>query len=377
MRDYIEDTIVAVGTKPGEAAIGIVKLSGNKSIDIADRIFKSNNGKKISGIGTYTMIYGRVEDKLNNIVDEAILSIMKAPGSYTREDVIEINCHGGITAITKVMELCIDEGARIAEPGEFTKRAFINGRIDLSQAEAVIDIINAKTEKSLRIAAKNLSGNIKKKMSKIKDSILEVIAQLEAAVDFSEEDLETTPYVELKKDLIKIYDEVAELIEDQKKGEIIKNGIKAAIVGKPNVGKSSLLNLLSKKDKAIVTEIPGTTRDAVEEILYIEGVPLLLTDTAGIRDTEDRIEKIGVEKSLKQIEDADLVIVVLDGSREFDNIDKQIIKKIEKKKTICCINKKDIKQKINVENIASHFPTENIIKISALKGSGVKILEKG
>ncbi len=376
MKDYIEDTIVAVGTKPGEAAIGIVKLSGNKSIDIADKIFKSNNGKKISGIGTYTMIYGLIEDKLNNIVDEAILSIMKAPGSYTREDVIEINCHGGITAITKVMELCIDEGARIAEPGEFTKRAFINGRIDLSQAEAVIDIINAKTEKSLRIAAKNLSGNIKEKMSKIKDSILEVIAQLEAAVDFSEEDLETTPYVELKKDLTKIYDEVAELIEDQKKGEIIKNGIKAAIVGKPNVGKSSLLNLLSKKEKAIVTEIPGTTRDAVEEILYIEGVPLLLTDTAGIRDTEDRIEKIGVEKSLKQIEDADLVIVVLDGSREFDNIDKQIIKKIEEKKTICCINKKDIKQKINVENIASHFPTENIIKISALKGSGVKILEK-
>jgi len=376
MKDYIEDTIAAIGTKPGEAAIGIVKLSGNNSIEIADKIFMSSSGKKIFELDTYTMVYGRIEDKQNNIVDEAIVTIMKAPGSYTREDIIEINCHGGITAITKVLELCIEEGARIAEPGEFTKRAFINGRIDLSQAEAVIDIINAKTEQSLKIAAKNLSGNIKEKMFEIKESVLEVLAQLEAAVDFIEEDLETIPYDKLKKDILIICDEVAKLIRDEKKGEIIKNGIKAAIVGKPNVGKSSLLNLLSKKERAIVTEIPGTTRDAVEEILYIEGIPLILVDTAGIRNTEDRIEKIGVEKSLKQIDDADLVIIVLDGSREFDNIDEQIIKKIEEKQTICCINKKDVKQKINIDNIACHFPTENIIKISALKGSGVKILEE-
>ncbi|MFC2145189.1 tRNA uridine-5-carboxymethylaminomethyl(34) synthesis GTPase MnmE [Actinomycetota bacterium] len=376
MKDYKEDTIVAVGTRPGEAAIGIVKLSGNKSTLIADNIFTSNSGKKIFEMDTYKMIYGQIKDKQNNIVDEAIITIMKAPGSYTREDIIEINCHGGITAITKIMELCIDEGARIAEPGEFTKRAFINGRIDLSQAEAVIDIINAKTEQSLKIAAKNLSGNIKEKMSEIKESVLEIIVQLDAAVDFVEEDLETTPYDELKKGILKISDEVGKLISDEKKGEIIKNGIKAAIVGKPNVGKSSLLNLLSKKEKAIVTEIPGTTRDTVEEILYIEGIPLILTDTAGIRDTEDRIEKIGVEKSLKQIGDADLVIIVLDGSREFDDIDGKIIKKIEEKKTICCINKEDVKQKINIDNIVCHFPTENIIKISALKGSGVKILEE-
>ena len=213
-------------------------------------------------------------------------------------------------------------------------------------------------------------------MFEIRESVLEVLARLEAAVDFIEEDLETTSYDKLKKDILIICDEVAKLIRDEKKGEIIKNGIKAAIVGKPNVGKSSLLNLLSKKEKAIVTEIPGTTRDAVEEILYIEGIPLVLTDTAGIRNTEDRIEKIGVEKSLKKIENADLVIIVLDGSREFDNIDEQIIKKIEEKKTICCINKEDVKQKINIDNIAYRFPAENIIKISALKGSGVKILEE-
>ncbi len=203
-----------------------------------------------------------------------------------------------------------------------------------------------------------------------------MLVQLEAAVDFIEEDLETTPYEKLKENISKICDEIKLLIRDEEKGEIIKNGIKAAIVGKPNVGKSSILNLLSKKEKAIVTEIPGTTRDAVEEILYIEGIPLILIDTAGIRDTDDRIEKIGVEKSLKQIDDAELVIIVLDGSREFDDIDKKIIKKIEEKKTICCINKKDIRQKINIDNIAGHFPTENIIKISALKGNGVKELEE-
>lgn len=376
MKEYIEDTIVAVGTRPGEAAIGIVKLSGKKSVKIADKIFHSKNGRKIFEQDTFSMVYGWIEDSGKNIVDEAIVTIMRAPASYTREDVIEINCHGGIIATSKVMELCIEAGARIAGPGEFTKRAFINGRIDLSQAEAVIDLINAKTEQSLKIAAKNLSGDIKEKMSKIKESVLEVLVQLEAAVDFIEEDLETTSYGKLKENIGKIYDEIEELIKDEEKGEIIKNGIKAAIVGKPNVGKSSLLNLLSKKEKAIVTEIPGTTRDAIEEILYIEGIPLILIDTAGIRNTDDRIEKIGVEKSLKQIDDAELVIIVLDGSREFDDIDKQIIKKIEEKKTICCINKKDIRQKINIDNIVCHFPAENIIKISALKGNGVKELEE-
>ena len=376
MKEYIGDTIVAVGTRSGEAAIGIVKLSGRESVNIADKIFRSKNGRKIFEQDTFSMVYGWIEDSGKNIVDEAIVTIMRAPASYTREDIIEINCHGGIVATSKVMELCIEAGARIAGPGEFTKRAFINGRIDLSQAEAVIDIINAKTEQSLKIAAKNLSGDIKEKMSKIKESILEVLVQLEAAVDFIEEDLETTPYEKLKENISKICDEIKLLIKDEEKGEIIKNGIKAAIVGKPNVGKSSILNLLSKKEKAIVTEIPGTTRDAVEEILYIEGIPLILIDTAGIRDTDDRIEKIGVEKSLKQIDDAELVIIVLDGSREFDDIDKKIIKKIEEKKTICCINKKDIRQKINIDNIAGHFPTENIIKISALKGNGVKELEE-
>ena len=301
---------------------------------------------------------------------------MKAPGSYTREDVVEINCHGGTAAIKKIIEAVLEAGARLAEPGEFTKRAFLNGRIDLSQAEAVMDIVRSKTEESLKIAANNLKGNVKVEIGRLKDEILEIMVELEASVDFIEEDLHITPYRQLIKKTCSIIKDIELLIEDEKKGEIIKNGIKAAIVGKPNVGKSSLLNLLSKKDKAIVTEIPGTTRDAIEEILYVEGIPLILVDTAGIRKTEDIIEKLGVEKSIKHIDEAELVIIVLDGSREFDELDSGIIKRLEEKNVICCINKKDIEQKIDVKNIEAHFPSENIISISALKGHGVEVLEE-
>jgi tRNA modification GTPase len=300
---------------------------------------------------------------------------MKAPGSYTREDVVEINCHGGTQSTKRIMELVLDYGARLAEPGEFTKRAFLNGRIDLSQAEAVIDMVQSRTRQSLKIAANNLKGNIKKEVHRLKDEILEIIAQLEAAVDFIEEDLHITPYNELLGKTGGVLKDIEQLIKDEEKGEIIKNGVRVAIVGKPNVGKSSLLNFLSKKEKAIVTEIPGTTRDAIEEIIYVEGIPLILVDTAGIRKTEDKIEKIGVERSIKHIEDAELVIIVLDGSREFDELDSGIIKKLEKKNVICCINKKDMKQKMDIKNIKAHFPAENIISISALKGQGVERLQ--
>jgi len=376
MINSLKDTIAAISTKTGEAAIGIVKISGSKSLEIADRIFRANNKKKIKDQKTFTMVYGRIEDGKKNCIDEALVSVMKAPHSYTKEDVVEINCHGGIAATMKVLELAIEAGARISEPGEFTKRAFLNGRIDLSQAEAVMDIVNSKTEQSLRIAANNLKGNIKKVIEKMKEGILEVLSQLEASVDFIEEDLNITPMEMLIKKINDIKRETKKLLEDAEKGNIIRNGIKAAIVGKPNVGKSSILNLLSKKEKAIVTEIPGTTRDAIEEILYMGCIPLILVDTAGIRNTKNKIEKIGVEKSIKHIEEAELVIMVLDGSREFEKIDKEIIKKIEEKKVICCINKKDIKQNINIDNIKEHFPVENIIKISALRRQGIERLEK-
>jgi tRNA modification GTPase len=369
------DTIVAIGTRPGESAIGIVKISGNNSISIAEKIFESKNKKRLSDINTYSMIYGHIIDEDDDVIDEVIVSVMRSPRSYTKEDIVEINCHGGLIATEKVLELCVENGARIAEPGEFTKRAFLNGRIDLSQAEAVIDLVRSKTEQSLKIAAKNLRGNIKNKIKKIRQEILGVIIQLEASVDFIEEDLEITPYYEMEKKIDKLEKELEEMIKNEKKGEIIKNGVKIAIVGKPNVGKSSLLNVLSRKDKAIVTSIPGTTRDAVEEILYVEGIPLILVDTAGIRKAKNVIEKIGVEKSLRHIDEAELVIMVLDGNRKFDDKDKKIINKVRGKTTVCCINKVDLEQNIEMSKVVDYFDSEKIVKISALKGTGIEKLE--
>jgi tRNA modification GTPase len=370
-----EDTIAAVGTRPGEAAIGIVKLSGEESISIADKIFKSKNNKRLKDMETYNMIYGNIVDKDGNIIDEVIVTLMKKPRSYTREDVAEINCHGGMAATTKVLELCIENGARTAEPGEFTKRAFLNGRIDLSQAEAVIDLVKSKTEQSLKIAAKNLKGDVGKEIRKLREMVMDVMVQLEASIDFIEEDLEITPFSRLLREVKVIKEELIELIKNEEKGEIIKKGVKVAIVGKPNVGKSSLLNLLLKKEKAIVTSIPGTTRDAVEEILYVEGIPLILVDTAGIRKTKNTIEKIGVSRSLRHIDEAELVLMVLDGNRKIGKMDLNIIKKIEDKKTICCINKADLKQNLEMDRVIKYFNEKFIIKISALKGTGIRDLE--
>jgi tRNA modification GTPase len=369
------ETIVAIGTKPGEAAIGIVKISGYASIAVAEKIFRSKRKKKLSAIGTYNMVYGHIFDRNGKVVDEVVVSIMRSPRSYTKEDVVEINCHGGLVATEKVLDLCVENGARIAEPGEFTKRAFLNGRIDLSQAEAVIDIVKSRTEQSLKIAVKNLQGTIKNEIKKIREKILEIIAQLEVSVDFIEEDLEITPYGKIGNKINKIKKELEEMIEDEKRGEILKNGLKIAIVGRPNVGKSSLLNLLSKKEKAIVTSIPGTTRDAVEEILYVEGIPLILVDTAGIRKSKNVIEKIGVERSLKHIGEAELVILVLDGNKKLEKGDLDIIKKVRKKTTICCINKIDLSQNIQLSRVKDYFDEGEIIKISALKGSGIEELE--
>lgn len=375
MKTEITDTIVAVGTRAGEAAIGIVKLSGSRSFFIADKIFKAKNKKKVKNISTYSMLYGHIIDNEGHFIDEVIVTVMRKPGSYTREDVVEINCHGGIIATTKTMELCIENGARMADPGEFTKRAFLSGRIDLSQAEAVIDLVRSRTEQSLRLAAKNLSGNIKEEIKRLRKKLLDIRVQLEASVDFIEEDLEVTPYREITEEIKKLRAELEELIINEKKGEIIKNGVKIAIIGKPNVGKSSLLNLLSRKDKAIVTPIPGTTRDAVEEILYVEGIPLILIDTAGIRKTRSAIEKIGVNKSLKHIDEAELILLVLDGNRKLEQMDLQIINKLKGKSIICCINKIDLKQKLEVEKIRNYFNRKDVVKISALKGKGIKWLE--
>lgn len=371
-----EDTIAAVGTRAGEAAIGIVKISGDKAIEIVDKIFKSKSGRKVADLDTYTIIYGEVVDKDGSIIDEAIVSLMRKPKSYTKEDVVEINCHGGIVATSKTLELCVKNGARLAEPGEFTMRAFLNGRIDLSQAEAVIDLIRSKTEQSLKIAASNLRGKIKEEVINLRNEILDILVQLEASVDFIEEDLELTPYEDLAKKVIRIKNEVEELIRNERRGEIIKNGVRAAIVGKPNVGKSSLLNVLSRKDKAIVTSIPGTTRDAIEEILYVEGIPLILVDTAGIRRTTNIIEKLGVEKSLKHIDEAEITLLVLDGSKRLEGLDLEIMDRLKTKKAIVCINKIDLDKKIEQDIINKYFERDKVVEISALKGNGIPELEE-
>jgi len=376
MYESSSDTIAAISTKPGEAAIGIVKISGEKSIEIADRIFKSEKNRKISDVNTYNMVYGSIIDSKKNIVDAVIVTLMKKPKSYTREDVVEINCHGGLIATEKVLELCLENGARIAEPGEFTKRAFLNGRIDLSQAEAVIEIVKSKTEESLKIAARNIKGETRTEIEKLRRIIMDVMVELEASIDFIEEDLEITPYGELEKKVNSICRNIEKLIKDEGKGEIIKNGVKIAIVGKTNVGKSSLLNILSKKEKAIVTALPGTTRDAVEEVLYLEGIPLMLVDTAGIRKAKNMIEKIGVKKSLGHINEAEIVIFVLDGNRKVENEDKEIMEKIKGKEIIACINKIDLKQKIERDIINKRLGRRKIIEISALEGTGISKLEK-
>ena len=376
MKKSVSDTIVAIGTKPGEAAIGIIRLSGNKSIKLTEKIFRQKNSKKISQMKTFSMAYGYIVDKKEETVDEVIITLMKKPGSYTKEDIVEINCHGGIVAADKILQLCIKNGARIAEPGEFTKRAFLNGRIDLSQAEAVIELIRSKTEQSLKVAANNIKGIVKDRIEELRKRILDVMIELEASIDFIEEDLEITPYEVLGENVIEIKKSIDVLIKDEKRGEIIKNGMKVAIVGKPNVGKSSLLNVLARKERAIVTHIPGTTRDAVEEILYMEGIPLIIVDTAGIRKPKNIIEKIGVKKSFEYISKSELVILVMDGNTQIDSNDCEIVEELQGKNIIICLNKIDLKQVTSKKEINKKLKISNIIEISAKKNIGIDKLEK-
>jgi tRNA modification GTPase len=370
-----DDTIAALSTRAGEAAVNIIKISGNKSIKIADKVFEAKSKVKLCELKTYSLSYGNIIQG-KEIIDEVLVSVMKGPGSYTREDVIEINCHGGLAAVSKILDLVVKNGARLAEPGEFTKRAFLNGRIDLSQVEAIADIINAKTENSLKIAANNLTGTLSNEIKRIRKSLLDIIVSVEASIDFIEEDLETTPFEEIAKITENIYEELIELIINEEKGEIIKNGIKIAIVGKPNVGKSSLLNLIAKKEKAIVTPIPGTTRDTIEEILYLNGIPVILTDTAGIRQSKNIIEKIGVKKSIGEIEKADILIIIIDNSRKLSEDDIGILEKIQGKKHIICLNKIDEKPKINKSELEKYVKKEVILEISVLKNKGIDRLEE-
>lgn len=370
------DTICGIATPLGEGGISIIRVSGSDSLKVINKIFKGKNSSDILDMKSYTMRYGYMCDIDSKVeIDEVIISYMKGPRSFTAEDVVEVNCHGGVVSTGRVLEEIIKAGARIAEPGEFTKRAFLNGRIDLSQAEAVMDIIRAKTDLSMKSAVMQSNGALSKEIGKLREYMLNTLALIEYSVDFTEDDEEpdeTIP-IRVQEQLTVAIEDMKKLLEGANEGRIIRDGLKLAIIGKPNVGKSSLLNCLLKEKRAIVTDIPGTTRDIIEEFISLDGIPVKITDTAGIRETEDEVEKIGVEKSREKIDEADLVVLMLDSSRPLEDEDREIIEKVKDKKYVVLMNKNDLEKKISDEDIKE---LKNIIYISAKTGFGIDELKK-
>nr|WP_288323311.1 tRNA uridine-5-carboxymethylaminomethyl(34) synthesis GTPase MnmE [uncultured Peptostreptococcus sp.] len=368
---FIDDTIAAIATAPGEGGIGIIRISGADSIAIASSIFKPFYKENLLDYPNRSLVYGNIVDS-DRVIDEVLIARMEGPNSYTAEDVVEINCHGGFISVKKILELVLKKGARLADPGEFTKRAFLNGRIDLSQAEAVIDIINAKTDQSHDIAQTQLEGALSQKVRSLRNMITEVLAQVEVAIDYPEEDIEFITYKELTDKTSQIQKEVVKMYETSDTGKILREGLKTAILGKPNVGKSSLMNWILGENRAIVTEIAGTTRDVIEEFVNIKGIPLKIVDTAGIRETDDIVEKIGVEKSRDHMKSSDLVLVVLDSSRELEEDDLEILDAINPKKTLVLINKIDLESRLDMDKVKEYIAEENIIHISAMENKGLE-----
>lgn len=362
-------TIAAISTAPGNAGIGIIRLSGDDCFKILQKIFKPKNKGEIKG---YTIKYGNIVKSENDeIIDEVLVSYFVAPKSYTKENMCEINSHGGIVVENQILEECLKNGAVLAEPGEFTKRAFMNGRIDLSQAEAVIDIINSKTEKEMMVAQRHLEGSLSKKIKDIQGEILNLMADIEASIDYPEYDIEETTNKKINDTLNSVEEKLLKLKNSFENGKILKEGIKTAIIGKPNVGKSSLLNLILGENRAIVSDIEGTTRDTIEEYINIKGIPLKIVDTAGIRKTNDEIEKIGVERSINNISNAELIIALFDDSRTFDDQDQKILDLIEGKKTIILINKIDLGKNLIKENEKLKKFKNNIIEFSTINETGL------
>lgn len=362
-------TIAAISTAPGNAGIGIIRLSGDDCFKILQKIFKPKNKGEIKG---YTIKYGNIVKSENDeIIDEVLVSYFVAPKSYTKENMCEINSHGGIVVENQILEECLKNGAVLADPGEFTKRAFMNGRIDLSQAEAVIDIINSKTEKEMMVAQRHLEGSLSKKIKDIQGEILNLMADIEASIDYPEYDIEETTNKKINDTLNSVEEKLLKLKNSFENGKILKEGIKTAIIGKPNVGKSSLLNLILGENRAIVSDIEGTTRDTIEEYINIKGVPLKIVDTAGIRKTNDEVEKIGVERSINNICDAELIIALFDDSRAFDDQDQKILDLIEGKKTIILINKIDLGKNLIKENEKLKKFKNNIIEFSTINETGL------
>ncbi len=356
------DTIAAISTPHGEGGISIIRISGNRAIEIADKIFVSSKGKRLSEAKTHTIHHGHIKNSFGKTIDEVLVSVMRAPNTYTCEDIVEINCHGGVVSTKQILLAVLEGGATHAAPGEFTKRAFLNGRIDLCEAESVIDIINSKTNLSHEVSVNQLEGHLSEKINGIREKILALTGHVQVLIDYPEEDLEPLTDAEFQNSLKDIAEEIKKLIETADRGKLIKNGIQTAIVGKPNVGKSSLLNMLSGENRAIVTDIEGTTRDAIEQYINLGDVELKIIDTAGIRETGDIIENIGVEKSKEYIQSSQLVIFVTDGQKALDKNDKYIIENLEGKKTIVLVNKCENGCVADVDYLKSKF--DNVILFS-------------
>ena len=365
----LHDTIATISTAMGEGAISIVRLTGDDALQIANQVFK---GKDLTQVLTHTIHYGHLIDiETQAAIDEVLVSVMKAPRTFTAEDVVEINCHGGILVTNKVLESVLRAGARLAEPGEFTKRAFLNGRIDLAQAESIMDIIHAKTEESLTLAMNGLDGRVSNLIKHLRSNVLDIIAQIEVNIDYPEYDdvEEMTQDILLPKARV-IKHEMEQLLQTAKTGKILRDGIKTVIIGRPNVGKSSLLNQLMREEKAIVTNIAGTTRDVVEGFINVGGVMLNLIDTAGIRETNDIVEAIGVEKSRKLIEEAELILLVLNSNEQLTEDDRELLRLTEHKKRLVILNKNDLEQKIERHELS------DVIETSMIADNGIEIIEK-
>jgi tRNA modification GTPase len=369
-----DDTITAISTPLGQGGIGIVRMSGPKSLAIAGRIFRPNKKESIASAETFSVLYGRVVDPASGEeIDEVLVTVMRAPRSYTREDVVEVNCHGGMVAVRTVLDICVAEGARLAEPGEFTKRAFLNGRISLAQAEAVMDIIAAKTDESMKIAAEQLRGTLSTELTQLRDSLIEICAHAEAHIDFPEEEIELETSSGMGARVRAVKAEMERLSKTFEEARFFREGLSVAIVGRPNVGKSSLLNALLKKDRAIVTEFPGTTRDTIEEYLNIEGLPVRIVDTAGIRSADETVEREGIKRSLHALETADFAIVVLDGSEPLREDDRDLLKRTEGKASLIAINKSDMGECMSIGD--ELLQGKERVRISALLGEGIEDLK--
>ncbi len=376
----LEDTIAAISTPLGEGGIGIVRVSGKQAIEITDRIFRSHSGKRLENVKNFTVHYGWIVEapssKLqapcpNEVIDEVLITIMRAPRSYTTEDMIEISCHGGILPMRRILDLLVQQRARLAEPGEFTKRAFLNGRIDLVQAEAVLDIIRSQTDLSLRVAMNQLEGHLSKKVRQIREELLDIYAYVEASVDFPDEDLEILSSIDMLNRVKKTKEAIHRLSATAERGQILRDGIVGVICGKPNVGKSSLLNALLGRERAIVTPIPGTTRDIIEEVMNLDGIPMRLVDTAGIRESEETIEKEGIRRSRIYFERADLLLTVVDSSDPLTQEDEKIIKEVAGRRAIVVINKNDLPQKVERGEIKKLTGDLPMVSISASQGNGL------